>query len=615
LFQRDQNDSKKNANIKHWLVKSGDKILGPFTYDEVAEKLRSKELVSIDEVVTPQSRWRVIRDEPAYKDVVEEVRRAQMSTREDTEIQGSTSQTHTVTQTAIQTASQSGTQTDPNAVASDLPVQADHFHFDQSQVQDADFVDHDTASAGVEDVSRSVSSKRNIRKYGVSGNDRQHRGQSKFVWFIWFVAAAIALSAVVLVMRSQTQLSQHAGALSDDFETLKLQANAAWSRGEFKNALSLYEKANLQQENRPEIVARLAPLLIQLQSGGGEAKRLLDETLNANSVGNTASSEKKLSNQQLGELETGLGLAALSGEDFVEAEARFKIAVSHSPKLFTARFDLAMVSYLAKSYTEAARRFGDAGDEAAALYMKARSLLGGDRSRSQEAEAVLERASSRFFDYRQEAFVLLASLDLESGDPKSAATRLRSALDTDPELTKDHWHDPLLYAQPLGWRDLVPRCQRLSDELKTSSARALLALCLFKAGDTDEAQRLIAEALGQWPEEPILEAVSAAMLTMSGRPGDARAALRIATAKPTDLPVLALITRGRVCATSGDMKCAEQTWRQLLDQKQAVLTALAGLADTAEASGDSNKAIGFAKRAKDLSPRYRPVMLFKKGGT
>jgi tetratricopeptide (TPR) repeat protein len=275
-----------------------------------------------------------------------------------------------------------------------------------------------------------------------------------------------------------------------------------------------------------------------------------------------------------------------------------------------------MVSYLAKSYTEAAKRFNEAGDDGPALFMRARALLANDKSAGfREAETALERASSKFFDFRQESLVLLASIDLESGDKGGAATLLRWALDTDPDLTSDHWHDPLLYLQPLGWRELVPRCQRLNDEVKNSSARALLALCLFKAGDTDEAQRIVREALGQWPEEPILEAVSAAMLFSAGRPGDARAALKIATAKSGDVPLLAQIIRGKVCATTGDNKCAEQTWRHLSDQKQATLTALTGLAEQLLLRGETAKANELVKKVRDLSPRYRTTMSIKKGGT
>ncbi len=92
-----KNIPEKDETI--WLVKSGDRILGPYSGEEIKNKLHEKELVVIDEVVMPMRRWRYIRDEPAFALVVEEVRKSHLSMREDTATGNAGTQTGTNTGT------------------------------------------------------------------------------------------------------------------------------------------------------------------------------------------------------------------------------------------------------------------------------------------------------------------------------------------------------------------------------------------------------------------------------------------------------------------------------------------------------------------------------------
>ncbi len=68
-----------------WLVKSGGRILGPFSREEVVAKLKSKELVLLDEVAQPLRRWRYVRDEMEFARVVESLRMGAYAGREDTQ--------------------------------------------------------------------------------------------------------------------------------------------------------------------------------------------------------------------------------------------------------------------------------------------------------------------------------------------------------------------------------------------------------------------------------------------------------------------------------------------------------------------------------------------------
>lgn len=272
-----------------------------------------------------------------------------------------------------------------------------------------------------------------------------------------------------------------------------------------------------------------------------------------------------------------------------------------------------MAAYLSKQYTEAARAFLSISDQPAALLLAARSLASTEKAiRAQgrhAAEAAISKALQKNQDFRQEAYLIGAGLDVESGNRKAAAAKIRAAIDTDPDMTSEHRHDPFLYLEPLSWRDLLPICRRVSDELKTPVASAFLGLCLFKAGDREEASQVVSFALAEAPEEPLLQSVDAYILSASGRFEDARASLRLAM--KSQAPRLAQLVRARVCTRSGDNACAEQSWQSLSTQEPPILAAFTSLAEFRLQQGDTKRATTLIAKARALSPNYRPALAFK----
>lgn len=71
-------------NDKKWLVKSANRVLGPFSLSEVIERVREKQIAIIDEVRTPEQRWTYIRDSLLFLEVVKEIREEQAANSENT---------------------------------------------------------------------------------------------------------------------------------------------------------------------------------------------------------------------------------------------------------------------------------------------------------------------------------------------------------------------------------------------------------------------------------------------------------------------------------------------------------------------------------------------------
>lgn len=71
-------------NEKKWLVKSANRVWGPFSLNEVIQRVREKQVSIIDEVRTPEQRWTYIRDSLLFLEVVKEIRADQAANSENT---------------------------------------------------------------------------------------------------------------------------------------------------------------------------------------------------------------------------------------------------------------------------------------------------------------------------------------------------------------------------------------------------------------------------------------------------------------------------------------------------------------------------------------------------
>ena len=84
----------KNSE-KKWLIKSENRIMGPFGFDEVLDLLRKRQISIIDEIRDPEIRWLYIRENPEFKNIVEEIRQEIDAKQESTKTFQSTSVTGT----------------------------------------------------------------------------------------------------------------------------------------------------------------------------------------------------------------------------------------------------------------------------------------------------------------------------------------------------------------------------------------------------------------------------------------------------------------------------------------------------------------------------------------
>lgn len=560
--------TKDKAQTGPWLIKSGDRVLGPFTSEEIIDLLRNREVVVIDEIMAPFGRWAYIRDAEAFAEIVDEIRRGHLQAKEDTEVQGYHQET-VVTEIG-NAETQTPTPTEPTLHAAPIAAAAAPVKFEIPKTK------------VLPPQAREPEIKR--RSSGV------------------FISAIVLLMAVALALFLTSRRSTSTAAGEKNIESIQTQASVAWKRGEFREALELYRKLDRQSPNQPLVATRLALLMMKLDGQTVEAKRLLQ-----------AARENATDPALKSEIEIALGVAALQNQNAKEAADHFEA----SGTSWIASYDRGVALAELNSWNEAIKSFEAAGQTPIALASLAVANLNLAQVSGRQSQAMIHRRAAEsalrqgelFADFRQENAVIGAYADVVGGNHKRAETRVASALETDPEQTADHFHDPSLSLEHVSWNQLLVMCRAIDAELKATSARALLGLCLAKAGKFEDASKTIDEALSRDPANANLHSVNAYLHMLAQRDDAAQASLtRVKKAGSADSSQLAQILSTRLCERAKLLPCIEEGWSKLASENPPVLTALTGLAAAKFAQGDASTGNALLVSAEKISPTYLPLL-------
>lgn len=109
----------KSSETK-WLIKSENKILGPYNFDQLTDLIRKKQISLIDEIRDPETRWLYVRECSDFKSVVEEMRQKIDATTDSTKTYQSISKT--VDEAMQNTKSEINQFTDINMETKDIAV-------------------------------------------------------------------------------------------------------------------------------------------------------------------------------------------------------------------------------------------------------------------------------------------------------------------------------------------------------------------------------------------------------------------------------------------------------------------------------------------------------------
>lgn len=570
-----------------WLVKTGNRVLGPFSTAEIIEKIRSKEVVVIDEIISPESRWRYVRDEPTFTSVVEEIRQKMMATREDTELQ-----TTTRTLTEITNDPSTDPCIDKNATSEDQAgkeIEAEFYEEPTLNTIEAEVLDH------------------SMKKFAlVAEHQEQELRRHRYYW-PW-VGAVLAGMLIVYAgfyfRKKETEVRTSFVAPEFSLSQVFEMANEAWNVGELNEAYDLYRQVDQLDPNRPLVIIRLAILRSKIEGQTLEAKRSLSDLLASHRLDEYS----ELKNQAT----LGLALTETLGEDYLAAKGRLEKAKDLVDYNKNYRLSLSIVEsrlgHIDQSIKLLDRGVAN-GKDSYELYTLGK-LLKSKGGQSDRAVKMFEKVSRRFADYRQEALVQLADLEQNSDARESALIHVRAAFDTDPEQTGDHKDNPYLAdSVESEWKELLPICRQLDESLKAPVARALLAVCLVKNKLFEESQSVLNEALNKNSDDPLLHAANSYRLLSIQREADAKAETFLS--EKAGGALLAQFVRARICQKAEDDACEEAEWKKIQNEVPPPLASLVGLARIESRKGRLEEAERLMESVEKMSATYIPVLKYK----
>ncbi len=107
---------EKNSEAK-WLIKAENKILGPYSYDQIIDLIHKKQISFIDEIRDPETRWLYVRENPKFKNITEEMRKEINAEAESTKTHQSITKTiaktiaKTIVETIVETSAETSAET------------------------------------------------------------------------------------------------------------------------------------------------------------------------------------------------------------------------------------------------------------------------------------------------------------------------------------------------------------------------------------------------------------------------------------------------------------------------------------------------------------------------
>lgn len=535
------------AGEKLWLTKSGDRITGPFSTSELIRKLKAKEIIIIDEVIEPNSRWKHIRDVIDFAGVVEEIRHGLMANKEDTEV-GTVSLVDDE-KTPITLVPRN------SSVPAERRTAAAAADRSSNSTSNSDSRKSETTSSAA--AAAKVTDDRGIRSTQPLPREQASNVMSRTLMGA-AVVVALVLGGALFLRSKQTPSGQTE---SQDLSRMTAEAEFALRTGDTSRASTIYSRLAELNNATPEVRLLDAILTLRADRQTLAAKRKFEALLSSEVREPSISTRARI----------GLALASQQSDDVKDAIERLeKLSVepSASPLVL---FNLAALSSElaqpnnATKYLQGLDSHPQLGE--ATSLLKAILL-----TEAGEWKSVLALAQSlngrRLGPYRFELMTLAAAAEGSIESRRRATAFLNEAWSSDPLQGHDFYFDPLVYTEALRWDRTLKAIVGWSEKSRSSEIKALSVIVMSLADRTAEAEATARELLASRPTDPHLLTAQAFLFYRLSRIDEARAALRFLNTAEGQKLKLAELLRARICAAqenidSTDEFCAKVPWADL----------------------------------------------------
>jgi len=386
---------------RKWLIKSDSKILGPFTFEQIEELIKKKQITLLDEVRDMNTRWNYIRETQDLKPIVENIRTELASSDDMTKtIQTKTQQTgthsgsHTLTITKTEELAH---QEKTPAGADTVPTVVEKVEMSEDKIQDIAFTEVDNKS--VETPKENVI-KLNPKKQYVFESDpsvqKTIKKSNKLLYLSLLAVFILALGAIGggYYYKINTQKKYEMNLVS--------QVKRYYILGLDSQIVDVFGKMTLESQN--QVLPEIIPLIPKLDAAG---------LINGASVISDFKSDAQISESKKALLEV-IGLQqALHEQNLKSANEALIRAKGFDPTSDSIKEDEAIVSYLEGQFAKSSELFLELfkkNEKGRLLYGHILSELSASEEQSNDDLSKLSSEIDRFVavkvDYRKPLLLL-----------------------------------------------------------------------------------------------------------------------------------------------------------------------------------------------------------------
>lgn len=481
---------------KKWLIKSENKILGPFQFDQISDLIKKKQVSLVDEVRDTETRWLYVRENPVFKQIVDEVRK-------DIESKGEMTKTY---QTASKTVDLLAMKT-----KTAIPLEMHHYTDVNLDVQEASVVNEvlDQSPTTVVLQQEEVFAKEKTKLYGLP-SDKIFKAEIKKSKFKNAMNMVIGVIVCVLIIFGFSFYQKYSAQRLEDEQLVLIKKYKVL---EFdQKTVEVYSSLSnqLQKKLLPEVTS-LFPLF---EANG---------TLQTSDI-ETLKEAKGLNTDQKTNMFLALFWSAAQNQNLIAAQENLAFAGAIQPSSLLVLENEALIYLKKYQFLKAYNAFID-------LYKKestGRFLFGAAVAHkglnSQEKEkasielmSLLEKHTSTYFDYKKELLLILMALAKQSNNDVQFKVTWGQFVNTPPQLASLFKSPHLILPHSYQWKDLEDFKNLVRSSLNAEHAVLFDIHTLLETSQFNLANQYAENNLSRINDKAIRQQISLLIYHMEGR--------------------------------------------------------------------------------------------------
>tara|TARA_B100001248_G_C27399566_1_gene468962 strand:+ start:2445 stop:4109 length:1665 start_codon:yes stop_codon:yes gene_type:complete len=543
---------ESNEQSKEYLVKSNSTVAGPYTLTEIIELISAKKITGFNEVQGKSLHWRLVKDDPIFKVVYQEVIR-QMESSEATVDLTSTIGINTQT------------------ISDKIRV------LEEEATGDLDEIDNYRSSATTIDAHDNK--KRNKAKQA-SYFSLNRFGFSHFLFFLLvsvFIYQAFLVDHKTNVSQSTTNLSLRDMLYIGDYDSV---------------VESLKDKEELSLEDEMRYIEALMQQEKYLQ-----AEREIVEIIKG-----------VKQSDRLAKLKNWLGIIYLNRQDFEAALKNFESSLLLYPNYEMAKLNkIDTLLLLDKSEQAPENLLVEVSTESASstnmfLKFELDYFLSFSTDKQQEHVKEMLSLNKNVIDQKQELLFLSAFIFLERAQDNVANQLFESALMVSPDFFSENLQSSELYHPQVVLQKLIILFKRQEFKYQRNPYyQAALAMLYFKSNSQIAFREHLDKAFLLAPENPLIQSMASLVEFQYSK---AKMTEKIFSGEMT---LLEAHKYGKYCTENNLSDCEKKIWDYIMVLNPYSVPAITGKVRQLLAMNQKERAMSLINRGIGLAPRYLPL--------